>query len=386
MNPRNLGIIPLLLVLAACRSGSAVPGSSRPPGVPSLASSPSTTAPSASQARVPVPPGRILFSRHTPDGVEHYFTIKTDGTDEHAVYDREGCECAHWSADGTHVLTLDATGHGTFSFTTYRPDGTERTVVKNPIGTLNLAPGASTADGRRIAFAGWDETKPANTGLYVASPDLTELRMVLPLQEGMRAIEPFGLSPDGSRIVFFAETGPSGGTTHAGDNYVVNSDGTGLRKLNPPGSKTGYIGVPTISLSPDGRQAAFDLDEAVYLVDLDGGEARRITSETGYVWAVSWSSTGAWITYTRIHGDTHTVSLVRPDGTGEREISGGDEADEAAASVWSPDGRYLLVQRDSDSSLDGPRDLWIMDLDGRYISQVTREPSDYATYGWAPAN
>ena len=325
-----------------------------------------------------------MFHRKGSDGVEHYFTINADGTDEQAIYDAEGCGCAHWSADGTLVYSLDATDHGTFSFMSIRPDGTERTVVDNPIETLNLAPGASSADGSLIAFNGWDETDPSNSGLWVASPDLSDLRQVMPLPEGVLAVEPFGITPDGSRIVFFGETGPDGGVTHGGDNFVVNADGTGLRQLNPPGTHTGYIGMPTISLSPDGSRAAFGVDDAVWVVDLEGGDARRITEKTGFVWAVSWSPTGEWITYTRFHGHTSVISLVRPDGTDDREISAPDETDEANASVWSPDGEYLLVARDSDATLDGPIDLWIMDLDGNYVGQVTDEPSEYGTYSWAP--
>lgn len=33
----------------------------------------------------------------------------------------------------------------------------------------------------------------------------------------------------------------------------------------------------------------------------------------------------------------------------------------------------------------GINDLWIMDLDGTFIGQVTHEPSSYGTYSWAPA-
>jgi hypothetical protein len=60
---------------------------------------------------------------------------------------------------------------------------------------------------------------------------------------------------------------------NAGHYFVVNSDGSGLRQLNPPETRSGNTGMPTISLSPDGRQAAFGVDGAVWIVDLDGGEA-----------------------------------------------------------------------------------------------------------------
>jgi len=387
---RSLPIVMLVAVFAAGCAGGGAPASRAPsPTADAIppAASPSATAPAISTATVipmAIPPGRILFHRFGSDGVERYFTINTDGTNERAIFTSEGCACARWSADWTHVLTLDATGLGTWSFTTMRSDGSDKVVITPPIKTLNLAPGSSTADGRQIVFAGWDEKDPSHNGVYLAAPDLTDLRLVMALQEGWKGVAPFGLTPDGSRVVFLAETGPEGGITHAGDLFVVNADGSGLRQLNPQGTKSGDIGMPPVSLSPDGRQAAFGVDDAVFVVDLDGGEARRITKGAGFVWAVSWSPTGEWITYTRFHDATSVVALVRPDGTDQHEISPNDERVEANAAVWSPDGKYLLVPRDSDSSVDGPRDLWIMDLEGNFIGQVTHEPSNYGTYSWAP--
>ena len=99
---------------------------------------------------------------------------------------------------------------------------------------------------------------------------------------------------------------------------------------------------------------------------------------------MSWSPTGEWITYTRFHGETSVVALVHPDGTDDHETSKRDETDEANAAARSPDGKYLLVPRDSDATDDGPRDLWIMDLTGAWVSQVTHEPSNYGNYSWAP--
>ena len=105
----------------------------------------------------------------------------------------------------------------------------------------------------------------------------------------------------------------------------------------------------------------------------------------GFAWAVSWSPTGEWITYTRIHGTTTVVALVRPDGTDQQEISADDESDEATVGAWSPDGKYLLV-RATATSPGRQRDLWIMDLEGNYVGQVTHEPSNYVMYSWAPAS
>ena len=379
-------MLALALSLTACeaaspaRSGASATGLASP-SLPALASPIQRAAASSAE----VPPGRILFHRSGSDGVERYYTIDTDGTNETAIYERQGCSCAHLSADGKRILTIGETGHGTWSLLTMNLDGSDQIVTDPPIATLNLFIGATSSDGSVLALEGVDEASPANTGLWVASPALTDARRVTPLLEGWNGAGPLGVSPDGSKIVFFVDTGSLGGVTHAGDLFVVNADGSGLRQLNPIGSKLEDVGMPVASLSPDGRQAAFGVNNAVWVVDLEGGDARAITPPLGYAWAVQWSPTGEWLTYTRFHGHTTAVALVRPDGTNDHEITAAVETDEANAAVWSPDGKYLLVPRDSDSSLDGPRDLWIMHLDGHWIGRVTHEPSNYSTYSWAPA-
>jgi Tol biopolymer transport system component len=385
MTRSPVAILFVTLFLGGCTGGGTTASGSP---TASLGTSPSAL---ASLVATPtpepavVPSGRILFYRVGSDEMEHYFTVNTDGTNEQALFTHDGCGCARWSPDGTRVWTMGDTGHGTWSFTTMRPDGSDRVVVSPPIETLTLAQAVSNADGRRIAFGGWDDTDPSRNGLYIASPDLADLSLVMAQPEGTKEVEPFGVTPDGSKILFFGETGPDGATTHAGSVFVVNSNGSGLRQLNPPGTRVGFVGVATGSLSPDGRRAAFAVNDAVFVADVDGGEARPITDRVGFVWAVAWSPTGEWITYTRQHGNTSVVSLVHPDGTDQREISANDETQEAAAGAWSPDGTYLLVQRDSDATVDGPRDLWIMDLEGAFIGQVTHQPSTYGIYSWALA-
>lgn len=375
----------LTLSVAACQGSGTVqptlwPSAITTPG-PTATSEPTAT-PEITTNPADIPAGLILFNRRGPDGEERSFTIKTDGTDEQALCEREGCGGAHWSADWSQILSVGATGHGTWSLVTVNPDGSDQVVIDPPIETLSLFVGASSADGRIIVFNGMDDTDPSRSGLYVSSPDLSDLHLVTPLAEGWLEVDPDGVTPDGSKIVFFVDTGPEGIITHVGDLYVINANGSGLRQLNPQGKKAGYLDTPVISLSPDGRQAAFAVnDDAVFVVDLDSGEARPITPRGGFAWAVSWSPTGAWIVYTRQYGNTSVTSLVRPDGTDQHEISAKNESDDTKTPVWSPNGDYLLVSRGTADQ----RDLWIMDLEGRYLGQVTHEPSTYGGYSWAPA-
>jgi WD40-like Beta Propeller Repeat len=382
------------MLLACSTGGGAIPSGVTGASAGATPSGLSSTALSTSDAlattqgldNAPVPPGRILFMRQAADGVERYFTINTDGTDERTLFEREGCSCAHWSADGTHILSIGATGHGTFSLMTIKPDGSDEVVISPPIETLSLFVGASSADGRLLAFAGFDETDPSRNGLYIASPDLADLRMVTPVPVGAVGVEPYGVTPDGMHIVFFAEVGPQEFVTHTGDLYVVNADGTGLHKLNTRGLSVAFVGPsPSMtSLSPDGRHVAFAAyagnpkagRSAVYVIDIAEGRAERVTGYMAGIFNVAWSPAGDWIAFTR--QVTGRTSLVRPDGTDETDLSAPDE--NVGLPSWSPEGSYMVVRRGG----DGANDLWIMDLDGQFSGQVTHEPSNYGVFSWAP--
>ena len=113
-----------------------------------------------------VPPGRS-FHRVGPTA-SSATTINADGTDETAVYERQGCSCAHLSADGKRILTIGETGHGTWSLLTMDLDGSDQVTTDPRIAALNLFIGATSSDGRALAFEGVDETSPANTGLWIA--------------------------------------------------------------------------------------------------------------------------------------------------------------------------------------------------------------------------
>ena len=383
---RTRGGLALVLTLsvAACQGSGVAQLPPSPSAITSsapTASSKPTATPEITTDPADIPAGLILFGRCGSDGDERSFTINTDGTGERALCEREGCGGAHWSTDWSQILSVGATGRGTWSLLTVNPDGSDHVVIDPPIETLNLFVGASRPDGL-IVFNGVDDADPSNSGLYVASADLSDLRRVTPLAEGWLEVDPDGVTADPSRIVFFVDTGPEGGLTHTGDLYVIDANGSGLRQLNPQGMKAGYRDAPVISLAPDGRQAAFAVsDDAVFVVDLDGGEARPITPRVPFAWAVSWSPDGEWIVYTQQYGYTSVTSLVRADGTDQHEISANDESDDQKTPAWSPSGDYLLVARGKADQ----RDLWITDLEGRYLSQVTHEPSTYTNFSWAPA-
>jgi Tol biopolymer transport system component len=374
-------VIVIALALAGCTANRGSPASGgAPPGGPS--------APSAAQSvdASKVPPGRIAYMRVDPDKVERYFIVDSDGKNEHSLFETEGCACIRWSADGSEIWTVTET-ETALAYTTQDPDGGDRVVHVPDIPTLSLAPGYGSADGRHVAFFGWDDTDPTRVGLWTANTDLTDLHKVTPVPDGVLGLDPIGMSANGSHIYFHGDLGENkdNGFHHAGNVYVIAADGTGLRQLNPEGTKTEITGT---GLSADGRRFAFTAwrgghgadGNALFIVDDIDGEAVQVT-DFGDRWGASWSPNGAWIGYSTSGNDAALISLIKPDGTGATAVTPKDLSEDITMPAWSPDGSHLLVRRGERQS----NDLWIIDLEGTFVWQVTHKPAAYDIYAWAPA-
>ena len=348
--------------------------------------SPASTAPGASLDATTVPGGRIAYMRVDADKVERYFTVDPLGTNELALFETRGCACIRWSPDGTQLWTVTETETG-LRYTTMDPDGGNVQVHVPDIQTLNLAPGFGSADGQHVGFFGWDDTDASRTGVWVARSNLEDLRQVSASPEGVLGIDPVGMSADGSHLYFHGDLGPNDDNDfhHAGNVYVVATDGTGLRQLNPEGTLTEVTGE---GLSADGGRLAFtawqagsgDEGNALFVVDGPGGDVERVTDWTVGLWGASWAPTGDWIALIQAFGDVRVPSLVRPDGRGLRAISAIESSEPAFGPAWSPDGTHFLVRRGSQHA----NDLWIMDLEGTFVWQVTNRPASYDIYAWAP--
>jgi dipeptidyl aminopeptidase/acylaminoacyl peptidase len=144
-------------------------------------------------------------------------------------------------------------------------------------------------------------------------------------------------SPDGRRIAFTSGRNGSFGI------WVSDSDGTNPRLLFDCGA---YVtGSPR--WSPDGRRIAFDSrandpakagNPSIWTIDVEGGEARRLTTAaTGDV-APSWSHDGRWIYFASTRSGSLEIWKMPAQGGAAVQVTrkGGFEAFESA------DGQNLL--------------------------------------------
>jgi Tol biopolymer transport system component len=238
----------------------------------------------------------------------------------------------------------------------------------------------------------------------------------------------YGYSPDGSRVLFARYDSKDNGTL-----FSVKPDGSGAIQLTPPGVSVidlDFFDRVGADWSPDGSRVTFagfrrtaggGFKAGSFVVNADGTGVRRITPSSLDAFSAQWSPNGEWIAFTGVRGAPE-LWIVRPDGTGLRKIalplldrldkkafkklkrkflkqckkrSGNEKqckrkashrAKEKVASegvgrwtpVWSPDSTKLLFQRFAHHR---PVQLWTVNADGSGLSKLTQTRSP-AIYAW----
>ncbi len=339
---RLVASLALALSLHAC-AGPRVTASPADSAAPSLASSTGTPLPSRLVHRGwdPVSTGEPialseLSGRIVFDDFEDVFVMDIDGSNVVKVAGDPGAEFdGAWSPDGEWVVYRDSTRgiNEDDEIFVARADGSERRNITNDPAN-DWGPDWSP-DGSTIAFNS-DRAGGRLRG-YLMDPDGSNLREL----DIDAWVEYPSFSPDGTRIVFEG---------HDGSDYEVYvadlATGTTEQLTDNPGDDSWAV------WSPDGASIAFSSERDdcqfrgaaeecwltgepddeyrdIWLMDADGSDQLRVTSETGQF--VAWSPDSR---YLLVSG--RALYIVRPDGTGRLELRS-DGIDHALGGI--PDWR-----------------------------------------------
>jgi Tol biopolymer transport system component len=119
----------------------------------------------------------------------------------------------------------------------------------------------------------------------------------------------------------------------------------------------------------------------LFVADVTGGDSRQLTDWGLGTRSAIFSPTDDWIVFDRADGDGSSMWLIRPDGSGERQLWSSAVDGLGCCPTWSPDGSRLLFQRGARPA----RSLWVLDLDGVVHGRVDVEPGNWIWYRWTPA-
>jgi Tol biopolymer transport system component len=199
-------------------------------------------------------------------------------------------------------------------------------------------------------------------GIYVMDADGSH-RVRISSEDEINDREP-AWSPDRCRIAFTR-------FTDAGDDdiYIMSADGTSISRLTTDPTRDMFP-----DWSPDGKQIVFvsyrDGYRNLFVMNADGSKQRQLTTnKQEYSQWEQWSPNGDWIAFTYNPGGDQgtTIYVIRPDGTGLRQVapSAGGLGDQEPA--WSPDGKKLYVISNRSSLTE----IWVMNVDGGGLRQIS---------------
>ncbi|RLC84092.1 MAG: hypothetical protein DRJ03_15250 [Chloroflexi bacterium] len=351
---------------------------------------------------------QIVFSAGSAPGIadRKLYLINADGSDlRQLTFGEPDDGSPVWSPDGEWIAHMSWC-----DLWLIRPDGSDAHRLLGGIPDFCATAVSWSPDGQQIAFSGHGAT------LWVVNRDGSGSRKIYSFDQPIEWVEFTGWSPDGQRIAcrywdgsehraFFISSDGSGEPQVTEENEMPWSwfpnywpQWSGEATLAPPINPTEQrgqlmncdqdlcvqtadgssvpLGLPAsytqfhgYTWSSDGSQIAFSACllgspgrcEELYVADLDNGAVVRLPrqGENHHPLVPAWSPNGEWIAY----HDSGALSVVRPDGTGHREIVPHPYCPTNIA--WSPDSsRLAWFAHWCDEEETSPALLLVVNFDG----------------------
>ncbi len=132
--------------------------------------------------------------------------------------------------------------------------------------------------------------------------------------------------------------------------------------------------------SPDGKTLIVDLQEALWSLPISGGKMKRLTDPMLEPARPDYSPKGDWIAFQGFKTGTFHIWLMKPDGTGAKQLTDG-HGDDREPRI-SPDGKKVVFA--SDRAMQGNYDIWVADISSGEVTQITNSAKEEFEPTWTP--
>ncbi|MGA9882862.1 MAG: protein kinase, partial [Candidatus Acidiferrales bacterium] len=307
-----------------------------------------------------------------------------------SLADAESGEGGSWAPDGTIVFAPDAGG---VLARIPAAGGAAQPIANLPasIKAYSERYPQFLPDGKHFLFFVWSAV-PANQGVYAGSLDGGQVRLVLPNYSDALYVRPNHLLFMRQSTLMAAQFDPAslrvsgnpaplvsklpspvfffhGPFTASGDGDLIygagvykpdsllwfDRNGKQVGETNPAGYY-GYYDTP--SISPDGSKLAASIGDAesptgaIWVFDLRDAVTRPLTFSSAFHVMPQWSPDGKMISFLSNREGGGGQFEKPADGSGSTTLLFSDKALEQTVEFasWTPDGRYLVLERGNASS------------------------------------
>jgi Tol biopolymer transport system component len=162
--------------------------------------------------------------------------------------------------------------------------------------------------------------------------------------------------------------------------FLMNEDGSETFRLT---SNTGFFDTrPT--LSPDNQHIAFVSNrfgnDDIYVMDANGSNQISLTSSSGEDRAPVWSPDGSRLAFESNRDGNFEIYVMNADGTDPTRLTYDPAID--GSPTWSPDGGWLAFQ----SNRDGNTEIYVMCIEDGSIARLTYNDATDGLPAWSPDN
>jgi Tol biopolymer transport system component len=271
------------------------------------------------------------------------------------------------------------------------PDGTGDHRIATDVDGWQMLPDWSP-DGTRIAFA---TRGGATEPIYEYDLRTGVSRELFACEEPCVGYDEPAYSPDGSKVALILYLGPMVNDMPSDCALAIGDVATGevvqITSNTEPQCDREYFP----RWSADGSQLTYwrdlsgERDRAIFVIDADGSNERRLTDPEMLADNPDWSPDGDWIVFSTNTRDTSRCCTgshlyrMRPDGSGMEQLTHFDPADARATQPrYTPDGQYIVFTAMTFAPIT-KKSLWAIPAEGG--EPIVLAPGGIYTHGtWQP--